>query len=351
MLDSSQILKARTLLEESNSPFFLYDNDADGLCSFVLLRRWLGKGTGSAVRSHPDLDAKYAHQAISHGADLVVVLDRPFLGDDFLQELAIHHIPVLWIDHHDVESPHRSDPMVHNLNPRFGKKSSHEPVTHWCYKIAGRKKDFWIALMGCIADHYLPSYNLLMNKEYAELWKKVKGPFEGYYTTELGYLARMIGFSLKDMPSHVRALETFLFSCNNPYELIEEFASGDSFSQTARSLHTRYKILIERALLQVEEPSIFFSYRGDSSMSSELANELSFRFPKSYIAVVYLKQGIVTLSLRGLNVRKLFDILMTEFPCASGGGHRDAMGVRLPSSDLEGFKERFLEHGRELRNS
>lgn len=341
MIAVKDLAHIRSLLEASTCPFFLYDNDADGLCSFILLRRWLARGEGCAVRSHPDVDSRYAHQALAQGADLVVVLDRPFLSDGFLAALETHHIPVLWIDHHDVESTHRTHPLVHAYNPVLGKKRSNEPITHWAYKLSKRKEDAWIALMGCIADHYLPSYHTQVKKLYPDVWKNVKKPFEGYYTTELGFLARMLGFGLKDAPSHVAYLEGFLLSCASPYELLTELQSSSSFAEKSRELSKRYAVLIERALTQPASHCVFFEYGGEVSLSSELSNELSFRFPTSYIAVVYLKEGITNVSLRGKNVKSVLDKLLPQFPRASGGGHRDAVGLRLPFSELPQFRELF----------
>jgi single-stranded DNA-specific DHH superfamily exonuclease len=73
MLTAKQLKEIREHLEKAQNPVFLYDNDADGLCSFVLLRRFLGRGKGVAVRTHPDIDAGYAKRAHELGADYVFV--------------------------------------------------------------------------------------------------------------------------------------------------------------------------------------------------------------------------------------------------------------------------------------
>ncbi len=342
MVLSQELKTIRTLLEQSASPFFLYDNDADGLCSFVLLRRFLGRGEGSAVRSNPDIDVRYAHQALAHGADLVVVLDRPYLGDSFLRELESRNIPVLWIDHHQVDSSHREHSLVHAFNPCFAANPSHEPVTHWSYLISSRAEDCWIAVMGCIADHFLPPYVSLVKKTYPELWASVKKPFEAYYTTELGFLARMIAFGLKSPPSQVSVFERSLYSCSSPHDFKAALDSSEPFAEEIRSLAHRYKTLIERACAEVNGQFIFFTYGGETSMSSEIANELSFRYPSSYVLVTHTKPGILALSLRGNNVLSFIEQVLPLFPRASGGGHRDAVGVRLPSSELNSFKHELF---------
>ena len=49
MLTNKQIEEIKEHLEKAQNPLFFYDNDADGLCSFLLLRRYLGRGKGVGV--------------------------------------------------------------------------------------------------------------------------------------------------------------------------------------------------------------------------------------------------------------------------------------------------------------
>ena len=79
MLTEKQFEELREHLEKAQNPVFLYDNDADGFCSFVLLRRFIGRGKGVAVRTYPEIDIGYAKRAKELGADYIFVLDRPFL--------------------------------------------------------------------------------------------------------------------------------------------------------------------------------------------------------------------------------------------------------------------------------
>jgi len=77
MLTEKQISEIREHLERAQNPIFYYDNDCDGLCSFLLLRRYLDRGKGVSIRSAPDLDAQYAKKASELNSDYVFVLDKP----------------------------------------------------------------------------------------------------------------------------------------------------------------------------------------------------------------------------------------------------------------------------------
>ena len=102
MLTEKQISEIKEHLEKAQNPIFYYDNDCDGLCSFLLLRRFLDRGKGVAVRRFPDLDAQYAKKARELNADYVFILDKPTVEKGFFEEIERLNLPVVWIDHHDV---------------------------------------------------------------------------------------------------------------------------------------------------------------------------------------------------------------------------------------------------------
>jgi len=165
MLTQNQINEIKEHLEKAQNPLFYYDNDCDGLCSFLLLRRYIGRGKGVAVRSFPELDAQYARKARELNADYVFILDKPVVSRDFVEEIDRLQLPLVWIDHHNVSSPDLKE--FKNLfiyNPTKNKEKSEEPVTYWAYQIAKRKEDIWIAVIGCIFDHFVPDFYLEFKK-------------------------------------------------------------------------------------------------------------------------------------------------------------------------------------------
>ena len=82
MLTEKQILEIREHLENAQNPVFYYDNDADGLCSFLLLRRYLDRGKGVAIKSFPDLKGQYLRKIDELNPDLIVVLDKAEIEED-----------------------------------------------------------------------------------------------------------------------------------------------------------------------------------------------------------------------------------------------------------------------------
>ena len=353
MLTENQILEIREHLEKAQNPLFYYDNDLDGLCSFLLLRRYIGRGKGIAVKSYPDLNVQYAKRAEELKADYVFVLDKPLLAKDFVDEIDKLQIPLVWIDHHDIQGSEKSiensiekDNAIYLYNPskNKGKSKSTEPVTFLSYQVTQRKEDIWLAFMGCIADHFFPKFSAEFISQYPEFWpKKVKitDPFEAYYKTEIGRIAQSLSFGLKDSITNVVLLQNFLIGCSGPGDVFQEIESNHAFRARYSEIKKKYDVLIEKAKSETSEKLIFFDYMGDLSISAEIANELSFLYPKKYIAAAYIKGGISNISLRGKGVRIILEKILKFFEGATGGGHDDAAGARVKTSDLAKFREKL----------
>ena len=345
MLTQKQIDEIREHLDRAQNPLFFYDNDCDGLCSFLILRRFLGRGKGVAVRSFPDLNESYARKAEELNADYVFVLDKPVVSREFIEGINKLNLPMVWIDHHafgdEINEEEFSNLYVYDPARNKGKEKSEEPVTYWAYKIASRKEDLWLAVIGCIADHYLPDFTDEFEERYAEFWScssSINGPFDAYYNTEIGRIAQAFNFGLKDSTTNIVRLQNFLVNCNGPDEVFLEMKENHSFRNKYKEIRKKYDSFLEKAKNAVEGNLIFFEYGGDLSISSDISNELSYIFSEKYIVVAYKKGLFSNISLRGKNIREVLDKILKEFEDASGGGHEDAVGARIKTEDLGRFK-------------
>ncbi len=345
MLSEKQLSELKEHLEKAQNPIFYYDNDCDGLCSFLILRRYLGRGKGVAVRSFPDLNAQYARKARELNADYVFVLDKPVIAKEFIEEIVRLGLPLVWIDHHDVEIldyKKFENVFVYNPTKNFGKERSEEPVSYWCMKLSGRKEDLWLGVIGCVADHFMPDFADEFGERYSEFWGKVHEPFDAYYRTEIGRVAQAFNFGLKDSTSNIVHLQNFLISCKGPEEVLMEVTGNYSFRKKYREIRRKYDELLDRAKKNIRGKTIFFEYGGDLSISSDISNELSYLYPKKYVVVAYKKGSVANISLRGKSVKTILEKILEKFENASGGGHEDAVGARIKTEDLERFKELFL---------
>ena len=341
MLNKKQIHEIKEHLDKAQNPIFYYDNDADGLCSFVLLRKFIGRGKGVAVRSFPDLNASYARKAAELNADYVFVLDKPVISKEFVKEIDNLGLPLVWIDHHDlpIEEYEKDFENFFVYNSARG-KSEGEPVTYLSYKISGRKEDLWLAIAGCIADHYLPDFADDFAKEYSDLWGRVKEPFDAYYKTEIGKIAVGLNFGLKDSVTNVVRLQNFLISCAGPRTFFQELSENYYFRKKYFDIKKKYDSLLKDARKTVERNLIFFEYAGELSISADLSNELSYLHSNKFVVVAYRNGGIANLSIRGKGVKAILTTVLAKVG-GSGGGHENAVGARIGINDLGRFKEEF----------
>ncbi|MFC1682461.1 hypothetical protein ACFL0X_02505 [Nanoarchaeota archaeon] len=338
MLNQKQINEIREHLNRAQNPVFFFDNDQDGLCSFLLLRRYSGKGKGIPVRSFPDLTGDYFRRVEELNADYIFILDKPVVSEEFFKKVEQVNIPVVWIDHHVLDNP--VPEFVNYYNP-MNDFSKSEPTTFFCYQVSQKKEDLWIAIVGCVADKFVPDYYSEFQKKYPDLAVVSKDAFDIFYKSEIGKVARIFGFGLKDRTTNVISMLKFLMNVKSPYEVLDETQKNFTMHQRFKQIDKKYQRLVEKAKENVGEKVLFFQYGGDLSISSDLSNELSYLFPKKIVVVIYIAGVKANISVRGKGVREKVLKAIEGLEDATGGGHKDAVGAQVRVEDLEKFKEGF----------
>jgi single-stranded DNA-specific DHH superfamily exonuclease len=346
MLSEEQISEIREHLEKAQNPVFFFDNDIDGLMSFILLRRYIDRGKGVAIKSFPGLDESYVRKVDELNADYVFILDKPVVSQDFIDEIDKRNLPVVWIDHHDVTNKIKGKNLSY-YNPFFSKQKTNEPTSYLAYQVSQKKDDMWLAMAGCIGDNYLPDFVDEFSKKYNDIWKKdVKNAFEILYESEFGKLVIILDFALKDRTSNVVALINYLFTVKNPSDILVENSHNMNILRRYEHISSVYNKLMERAKVVARTPKkvILFQYGGEMSLSADLANELYYRFPGKVIMVTYVKGSVANISIRGnFDVRRITLKAVKEIPNATGGGHKNATGAKVMVDDLKKFVGFFEE--------
>lgn len=345
MLTNKQIEEIREHLEKAQNPLFFFDNDNDGLTSFLLLQRYLGRGKGVIIRSFPELNASYYRKVVELKPDYIFILDKPIVSKEFFEKAKKDNIPVVWIDHHQVDNPSSTSDDVEGAgisyyNPFFNDKTN-EPVSYLCYKIINKREDIWLAVIGNISDCYIPDFYPEFLKNYPELGKEnPKSAFDLLYKSEIGMIARILDFSLKDTVTNVVNMTRFMMKAKGPMDILEENSKTKQILKRYNEIDSKYQILMEKARELAEKKLIYFQYGGNLSISANLANQLIYEYPDKIVIVVYINGDIANISLRGKgNVRKLTLDAISGIESATGGGHEKATGAKMSVSDLPKFKE------------
>jgi len=341
MLTEKQINEIREHLEKAQNPLFFFDSDNDGLVSFLLLQRFIGRGKGVVIKNLPDLNVSYYRKVEELKPDYIFVLDKPAISQEFIDKAKQDNLPLVWIDHHNVKKP--KDKGVYYYNS-FLEDGKGEPVSYLSYKIANKKEDIWIAIIGCISDFYLPEFYKEFSEKFPELAKENPlNPFDVLYDSEIGKIATILDFSLKDTTTHVVQMLKFMMKIKGPRDVLEENAQTKQILKRYNEINTKYQQLLEKAREVSDKKFIYFQYGGDLSLSYNLANRLSYEFPKKVIIVAYVNRDIANISIRGreVDVRKMTLESINGLEGAIGGGHKNATGAKMNIEDLPVFKERM----------
>jgi single-stranded DNA-specific DHH superfamily exonuclease len=343
MLTKNQVQEIKEHLEKAQSPLFFFDNDPDGLCSFLLLQRYIGRGKGVPVRSFPSLDKSYFRKIKELNPDYIFILDKPIVSLEFFEEIEKLNLPVVWIDHHDIDRTNIPS-FVNYYNPFFNKPKTNEPVTALCSQINTKKEDLWMGVVGCVSDNFVPSFYDEFRQQFPDLGIDSKKAFEIFYKSRVGKIAKLFLFALKDKTTNVINMLRFLMIVKSPYDVLEESSKNRKMHERFEELDKKYKVLLERALLEDNTREvIFFKYGGEMSISSDLSNELAYLFPEKKIVIIYENEAKSTMAIRGKGVRDIALEVISDLEGATGGGHENAVGVKINAHDLEKFKKKFLD--------
>jgi len=334
MLTKEQIKEVREHLESSQNPVFFFDNDLDGLCSYLLCRRFLGRGKGVAIKSFPELDETYTRKIREFNPDKIFVLDKPLVSEGFLNYCKERNIPVVWIDHHSVPKPKGVD----YYNPLLNKKPSAEPVSYLIWQVVQR--DDWVSLLGCIYDWYLPDFVKDFSNKYPGLINKTNDPGVIRFKSEFGKLVLKLTFAMKDSTTNVMKMIRLLIDAQTPYEILSGEKKYEYMLRRASNINRKYEKLLGKALRQEHGKIIFFQYGGDMSITGELCNALVFNYPKKMVVVAFAKGEKVNISLRGgkKDIREILSKVFEKIE-GTGGGHPQACGASIKLKDLGKFKE------------
>jgi single-stranded DNA-specific DHH superfamily exonuclease len=335
MLSKSQLLQIEEFLSQSQNPIFFFDNDVDGLCSFLLLQKKIGRGRGIPIRSFPELNETYLRKIDELTADAVFILDKPKVSEDFINGVFERNLPLIWIDHHETIIKKETLEKVFYFNSF----PTSEPVTYICYKIA--KSNEWLAMIGCIGDVFKPDFADKFAGEYPELFDSKLSAFDSLFLTEIGKTAKMLNFGLKDSISNVSRLVKYLTECKNISDILSENHFTKQLHYRYNKLKKAYDKLMEKAEKHADfrKKLLFFEYSGETSMSSEIANGLYFNHKSKFIVVAYRGSDKVNVSIRGKNAKKITEKLVENIEGATGGGHEEATGAQIPSDKFEDFKK------------
>lgn len=341
MITDEEIKNIREKIKETTRPLIFFDDDADGVTSFVMLYKMLGDGKGICVKGKPTLEAKYTRNVEEYTPDRIFVLDKPMIEQEFLDEITQE---VIWIDHHPLQDNKR----VKYYNPRKNNPEDNRPTSYWVYRICEEEHPeyLWIAGIGVVGDWSLALKEEL-HKKYPELMpKEIKHPAQALFTTKIGKLAKILEFNLKGTTAQVMQSIKVLTRIKTPEEILEQTTpQGKYLYKKYLAVNEKYEE-IKNTITITEDPLILFKYTDTKlAISSMLSNELLFENPNKIIIIAREKADEMMLSIRS-SEKNILEVLTKSLEGIQGygGGHNNACGACIKKQDFDRFIENFKEN-------
>jgi single-stranded DNA-specific DHH superfamily exonuclease len=335
MLTEKEIKQLREELATAKNPLIFYDDDPDGVCSFILMYKIHREGKGIIVKSAPKLDIRSFRKVEEHNPDKVFILDVPMVDQELVDKMKR---PTFWIDHHgpfDVKG-------LKYYNPRLKDPTAYIPTTRMCYQISDDEKDLWIATVGCLSDWYLPDFIGRFAELYPDLLPDKNTTLEeAVYKHPVGKLVKIFSFVLKGPTSEVHKSVKILTRIKTPEEILnQETAQGKFIYRRYEAINEKYEELIKEARKGVTRSKLLLFYYSENKMSftADLANELvNHLYPKKVVLIARNKSGEMKCSLRSKTPIRDALARALEGVQGYGGGHENACGAVIKEEDWEQF--------------
>ena len=354
MINDKQIKEVHLLLSKCERPVIFFDDDPDGLCSFALLYRYLKKGSGVIVKNSPEVTFEiYAKKAEEYSPDLIIILDKPRVSEDFIDNF---DCPILWIDHHELQDI--SSKHVHYYNP-LQNSDVPSPTTYQVWKIVESSQkdqdynDLWLAIVGISGDWFIPDGEMIeiARKKWSNLIPttfEIAPDLMFFKNSGIGKIIKTIRFNLKGSMKHVQKSFKIMTRLESPDEIILQTTAQGKFLHTYYRKLNEYYVKLLKEATSLREESLFLvaiMHQDKYSFSSELSNEIFYKNPDKIVVVGRSSSGYTKGSLRTSFDINLNEIVQEAVLGLDGysGGHPKACGFKINDSDFELFLDRFKQ--------
>jgi len=324
----------------------IFNNDADGICSCVLLNKFFEK-TGRRrpyVISQPmPMDNNIIRRIQTTIPNKIIFLDLAVDQQQNILKKLGGICDILIIDHHQAYKNLTEKNIVH-YNPRFEKKDIYQSTSYLVYKVLSKIVDFseflWLAGIGMIAD-----YNLDYSRDVVDEIKKTYS-LDDIVKSPLGRWSAMISSS--------RA--TKAVNCEQFVNILENVKDFSNFSDVkdAEKINESYQKIEHEivSLLQDAEANaerigkiIFYEIKSKFNLSSGISTRLSENYRDKLVVIYEKKESKVKVSARNQSNKIDAGNALKKATLglkASGGGHEAAAGATIKPADWDTFKENLI---------
>ena len=323
-----KVLEYLKNIKEKDGVIIVYNNDLDGMCSCVIVKKYLRKiGNEPYIISQPMPPDKNLIKKMQTGVpNKIIFLDMAIDQCSSVIQKIKGIADILIIDHHLISQNLNSKGVIH-YNPRLKDPKLYQSTSYLAYKIVSKLNGIenidWIGALGAIADYDLSNSQDLIkeaqkNHDLKKLHKivAVLDSLKATRTMTCDQIVDVL-MALKE-PEKILETSEFLKS----YEEIEN--EKNNIMSNAQS---EAKILGDVVLYEISS-----KYNLRSEISTRLAEK-----HKNKFVIIYEKIGKkINASVRNQSKKYNVDKILkkaSQHLNASAGGHEAAGGVTIDEKD------------------
>lgn len=334
-------------ISEKDDVVVVFNNDGDGICSCVLLNKFLAK-TGRKkpyiINQPMPMDKNIIQRIQTTVPHKIIFLDIAADQQQGILKKLGGICDILIVDHHQVFKDMTGKNIVH-YNPRMEKHDVYQSTSYCVYKICSKLEDMsealWIAGIGMVSD-----YNLNDSKDLVREIKEKYNLDEPLYGTKLGRIA--------DMISSTRA--TNALSCEQmvdvfetaSFESFEETEHADKMIEAAEIINNEMLALLHDSEEHAEKIGkiVFYNIKSKFNLGSALSTKISEGYQKNLVIIWERTGNRIKVSSRNqaknINAGRVLQKAASSVG-GSGGGHEAAAGATISAENWDKFKELLVK--------
>ncbi len=344
-------LKAKGFLESitpKDSVVIIFNNDADGIASCVLIRKLL--------ESRNAKDVFIINQPMPTEKHLIKKIQTTVPTKIIFLDIAVDQQPavlkrlggicdILVIDHHQITRDMNSDIVTH-YNPRFENPKIYQSTAYVTYKLCSAITDMsaslWIAAVGMIGD-----YNLEDSQDVVKEVRNKYGISGKPYDSYLGRFADMISAARATNSMTCEGMADIFGKASSPEDL-ENLPGSENLINAYKKSENEIMSIMADAEKNAERKGniILYKLKSEYNLASPISTKLSEKYFNKIIIIYSHTGNKIKVSARNQSQKWNVAQMMQQASHglkASAGGHAAAAGATLQASDWEAFKERMIE--------
>lgn len=325
----------KSAIDNAKKILVFFDDDCDGLAAYLQVCKYKGEAVGVAIRAVPELKVEYIRKIKEHDPDLILVFDMAMISEEFLDQ---NKVPLIWVDHHE---PKEAKGVTY-LNPHLEDQEDNRPTSYWVHEAL--HSSIYLATVGCIADWFWPEFIDEFRKEFKDLLPKdIKTAPDALFNphSRIGTLVQVFLFNLKGSVSDMNKSIKAFTKVQSPLEILEQASEHGKFVyKRYLPFREEYTRILNSIPISNDKFIGHIYENAGNAYSSEISNELMYRYPDKVFLIGRKNQSEMRCSLRATE-KDVWTPLQKALKGVEGygGGHKNACGLCVKEKDFDKLVE------------